>query len=123
MARKPKTLTDEERAQVEALAAYLSQDQIADYLGIGKTTWFAILDRDPDISERYKRGKARAIGKIAQSLIKQAMEGDKVAAMFYLKTQAGWRETQGHDHTSSDGSMTPSVIERVIVRPEGKADE
>lgn len=123
MARKPKTLTDEERAQVEALAAYLSQDQIADYLGIGKTTWFAILDRDPDISERYKRGKARAIGKIAQSLIKQAMEGDKVAAMFYLKTQAGWRETQGHDHTSSDGSMTPSVIERVIVRPESKADE
>lgn len=123
MARKPKTLTDEERAQVEALAAYLSQEQIADYLGIGKTTWFAILDRDPDISERYKRGKARAIGKIAQSLIKQAMDGDKVAAMFYLKTQAGWRETQGHDHTSSDGSMTPSVIERIIVRPEGKANE
>jgi len=123
MARKPKTLTDDERAQVEALAAYLSQEQIADYFGMARNTFAAICEREPDISERYKKGKAKAIGKIAQSLIKQAMDGDKVAAMFYLKTQAGWRETQGYDHTSSDGSMTPSIIERVIVRPESKADE
>ena len=123
MARKPKTLTDEERAQVEALAAYLSQDQIADYFGIGRTTWYAILDRQPEVAEHYKKGKAKAIVAIAQGLIQQARGGDKVAQMFYLKTQAGWRETQGHDHTSSDGSMTPSVIERVIVRPESKADE
>jgi IS30 family transposase len=105
--RPSKKLTDEQRAQVEALAAYLSQEQIADYFGIGKTTWFAMLQRDPDISERYKRGKARAIGAIAQSLIQQARDGDKVAAMFYLKTQAGWRETNHIDHTSSDGTMTP----------------
>ena len=123
MARKARKLDDGEIAQVEALAAYLSQEQIADYFGIGRTTWYAILDRQPKVAEHYKKGKAKAIGKIAQSLIKQAMDGDKVAAMFYLKTQAGWRETQGHDHTSSDGSMTPSIIERVIVRPESKADE
>jgi len=108
--RPPKTLTDEQRAQVEALAAYLTQEQIADYFGIGKTTWFAILEREPDIAERYKRGKARAIGAVAQSLIQQARDGDKVAAMFYLKTQAGWRETAQVDHTSSDGSMTPTTI-------------
>jgi len=108
--RPPKTLTDEQRAQVEALAAYLTQEQIADYFGIGKTTWFAMLDREPEISERYKRGKARAIGAVAQSLIQQARDGDKVAAMFYLKTQAGWRETAQVDHTSSDGSMTPTTI-------------
>jgi len=108
--RRPKTLTDEQRAQVEALAAYLTQEQIADYFGIGKTTWFAMLDREPEISERYKRGKARAIGAVAQSLIQQARDGDKVAAMFYLKTQAGWRETAQVDHTSSDGSMTPTTI-------------
>ena len=109
-------LNDEQRIQVEALAAYLSQEQIADYFGIGKTTWFAILQRDPDISERYKRGKAKAIGAVAQGLLKQAREGDKVAAMFYLKTQAGWRETNQIDHTSSDGSMTPQTVERVIVK-------
>jgi hypothetical protein len=123
MARKARKLDDGEIAQVEALAAYLTQEQIADYFGIGRTTWYAILDRQPEVAEHYKKGKAKAIVAIAQGLIQQARGGDKVAQMFYLKTQAGWRETQGHDHTSSDGSMTPSVIERIIVRPEGKADE
>lgn len=107
MGRKPKTLNDEQRAQVEALAAYLTQEQIADYFGIGRTTWFSILERDPDISERYKRGKARAIGAVAQNLIKKARDGDNACMMFYLKTQAGWRETSHIDHTSSDGTMTP----------------
>jgi hypothetical protein len=110
MGRKPITLTDEQRAQVEALSAYLTQEQIADYFGIGKTTWYAMLDREPDIAERYKRGKAKAIGAIAQSLIQQARDGDKVAAMFYLKTQAGWRETHRLDHTSSDGAFAPTHI-------------
>lgn len=121
--RPRKTLTDEQRAQVEALAAYLTQEQIADYFGIGKTTWFAMLDRDPDLSERYKRGKAKAIGAVAQGLIQQARNGDKVAAMFYLKTQAGWRETNHVDHTSSDGSMTPTAIERIIVKADKATDD
>jgi len=105
--RPAKTLTDEQRAQVEALAAYLTQEQIADYFGIARNTFTAIMEREPDVSERYKRGKAKAIGAIAQSLIQQARDGDKVAAMFYLKTQAGWRETNHIDHSSTDGSMTP----------------
>ena len=52
MARKPKTLTDEERAQVEALAAYLSQEQIADYFGMARNTFAAICEREPDIYAR-----------------------------------------------------------------------
>lgn len=121
--RPPKTLTDEQRAQVEALAAYLTQEQIADYFGIGKTTWFAMLEREPEISERYKRGKAKAIGAVAQSLIQQARDGDKVAAMFYLKTQAGWRETSQVDHTSSDRSMTPKPNEIIIRAPDDAGDD
>jgi len=105
--RKPKQLDDEQRAQVEALAAYLSQDQIADYFGITRPTFAAMIDRDEDISLRYKRGKAKAIGAVAQNLIRKAREGDNACMMFYLKTQAGWRETQQLDHTSSDGTMTP----------------
>jgi len=106
--RKPKQLDDEQRAQVEALAAYLSQDQIADYFGITRPTFAAMIDRDDDISLRYKRGKAKAIGAVAQNLIRKAREGDNACMMFYLKTQAGWRETQAVEHTSPDGSMSPS---------------
>ncbi len=119
MGRKAIELTEEQKAQVEALAAYLTQEQIADYFGIGKTTWFAMMDRDAEIAERYKRGKAKAIGSIAQSLIQQARNGDKVAAMFYLKTQAGWRETTHVDHSNTDGTLKPSVIE-IIAADEGK---
>ena len=110
MGRKPKELTEEQTVQVEALAAYLSQDQIADYFGITRPTFAAMIDRDPEIALRYKRGKAKAIGTVAQGLLQKARAGDTTSAIFYLKTQAGWRETQNLDHKSSDGSMTPQQI-------------
>ena len=50
MARKPIELTDEQRGEIETLGALLNQDQIADYLGIGRTTFHAIMERDPDIA-------------------------------------------------------------------------
>jgi hypothetical protein len=113
------TLTDEQRVQVEALSAYLTAEQIADYFGIGRTTFFAIMAREPDVSERYKRGKAKAVGAVAQNLIKKAREGDNACMMFYLKTQAGWRETQQVDHISSDGSLAPT---RIVIEA-AKADD
>lgn len=92
---KPRTeLTDKQAAQVEALAAYLSKQQIADYLGVSRPTFDAIIERDEVVSLHYKKGKAKAIANVAQGLVKQAIEGNMTAAIFYLKTQAGWKETQ-----------------------------
>ena len=105
MGRKAKELTDEETVQVEALAAYLSQEQMADYFGIGKTTWFAMLERDHEIAERYKRGKAKAIGLVAQGLLQKARNGDTASAIFYLKTQAGWREKVDIEHSGEMRSV------------------
>jgi len=87
------TLTDAQRAEVETLSAVLAAEQIADFLGIGRTTFFALLNRDEDLSERYKRGKARAIGAVAQSLVTKARAGNVTAMIFFLKTQGGWRES------------------------------
>jgi hypothetical protein len=42
MGRPPITLTDDQVVEVETLAALLTQDQIADYLGICRTTFRAI---------------------------------------------------------------------------------
>ena len=80
-------------AEVETLAAVLTAEQVADYFGIGRTTFYALMRRDPEIAARYKKGKARAIGAIAQGLIAKARSGDTVSMIFYLKTQGGWRET------------------------------
>ena len=119
MGRKPKTLDDNQRAELETLAAVLSQEQIADYLGISRTTFQAMVDRDEDISARYKRGKARAIGAIAQSLITEARGGNITAMIFYLKTQAGWREKSEVDLTSSDGSLQPTHIVLTTAKANG----
>ena len=66
------------------MAAVLTADQVADYFGIGRTTFFNMIARDPEIAERYKRGKAKAIGAIAQGLIQKARAGDTASMIFYL---------------------------------------
>ena len=93
MVRSTMQVTQAQAAEVETLAAVLTSAQIADFLGIGRTTFYAILDRDRDLAERYKRGRARAVGAVAQSLITKARAGNVTAMIFYLKTQGGWRET------------------------------
>lgn len=100
-------LDDNQLKQVEKLAGILTSDQLADFLGVARTTFYDIMSRQPEVSERYKKGRAKVIGGVGQNLVQKALSGDNAAMMFYLKTQAGWKETQQVDHTSSDGSMSP----------------
>ena len=95
MSRPFTQLSDAQKAEVETLAAVLTTDQIADFFGIGRRTFYSLMERDDEIAARYKKGKARAIGAIAQTLISKARAGDTTSMIFYLKTQAGWRETAG----------------------------
>ncbi|HSG62110.1 MAG TPA: hypothetical protein VLA24_11840 [Pseudomonadales bacterium] len=90
--RPPVVFDEAQTAQVEALAAVLSKGQMADYFGISENTLREIEERQPEVSEAYKRGKAKAIGNVAKNLISQAQMGNITAAIFYLKTQAGWKE-------------------------------
>lgn len=108
--RPRRELTDDERAQVEALAQYVSQETIADYLGMTRKTFKAILDRDDDLSTRYKRARAATEVKITKSLIMDALAGSKADRMFWLKCQAGWRETTNVEHSNPDGSMKQVVV-------------
>ena len=92
---RPKiTLDAEQIAQVEALGAVLSVEQISNYFGFDKTTFYRLCERQPEVMQRYKKGKAKAIYDIGTSLLSQARKGNTAAMMFYLKTQAGWRETE-----------------------------
>lgn len=117
-------LTEKQISEIETLAVFLTQEQIADYFGISKRTFNNMRERDENINKLYKKGKAKGIAKIANGLFQSAVSGNTAAQMFYLKTQAGWRETQGIDHTSSDGSVTPTKIELVTasVKNDNKAD-
>lgn len=103
-------LTDEQVIQVKALAQYLSKEQIADYLGVARSTFDAILERDEQVFIHYKKGKASAIANVAKGLVQQAIEGNMTAAIFYLKTQAGWRETEiAADDTNAAKPVTVNI--------------
>ena len=109
--RPPVVFDEAQTAQVEALAAVLSKGQMADYFGISENTFREIEERQPEVSEAYKRGKAKAIGNVAKNLISQAQMGNITAAIFYLKTQAGWKEDK-----ESERDLPPI---NVIVRGNG----
>ena len=74
-----------------------------------------ILDIDSKTLRKYYREEldqslAKANATIGGSLFNKAKSGDTAAMMFWLKTRAGFRERQEIDHTSTDGSMTPSQV-------------
>lgn len=100
---EPRVLTDDEIDKVEGLAAVLTVEQLADFFGFSADTFRRICKRQPEVMLRYKKGRAAAIGKVAGGLLKDAIEGDQTARIFYLKTQAGWRETTRQEHTGADG--------------------
>lgn len=87
-------LTDKDRRELETLAAILNQAQIADYLGFSERTLRNIFDRDAEALAAYKRGRAKAIFRVGNGLLEKAVKGDTPSAIFYMKTQAGWSETQ-----------------------------
>jgi hypothetical protein len=98
---------DEQIAQVKALASVLSKGQLADYFGVSENTFREIEKRQPEVSEAYKKGKGNAIASVGSNLINQARNGNVTAAIFYLKTQAGWKESeQTTVSTSPDNTVT-----------------
>jgi len=126
-------LSDDEIALVSKLAGVLTYEQLADLFGIAQRTFDNIRDRQPEVNAAYKRGRAEIIGKVAESLVQDALDGDTTSRIFFLKTQAGWRETAKIDHTSSDGSMSPQkpvdlsnapqeVLDWIIAQDLGDAD-
>ena len=93
------------------------QSVIADIIGIDAKT----------LRKHYRteldHATAQANAAIGGALFNKAKGGDTAAMIFWMKTRAGWRETQVVDNTSSDGSMTPRPTIIEFVAPQVKADE
>ena len=98
MGRARKTLTEDQLRQVEGLASVLTVDQMADYFGMARKTFFRLMERNNEIKTLYKKGRSSVIRDVAKNLIQKAKDGDTVSAIFYLKTQAGWKESDGTDN-------------------------
>ena len=111
-AHKPDPVT---RRQVEAMAAY----------GIPETDIATVVEIDPKTLRRHYRkeldtGHIKANTKVAENLYRKATGDGReavTAAIFWLKTRAGWRETAVHEvRTASDRPLSEWTDEELDQR-------
>lgn len=90
---------DKDRQVVRDMAGNgATQEDIALRLGISVDTMTKYYGKD------WQLGKIETKNEIAGALVKAAKEGCATRQIFYLKTQAGWKETTAHEHTGKDGN-------------------
>ncbi len=87
-------LTPQQIIELQALAAVLTKSQVADYFDICENTLREIEKRQPEVSAAYKKGRVKQCASMGSNLIQLAKSGNVAANIFYLKTQAGWKETE-----------------------------
>ena len=96
--RPPYLKKDDDAKLVEALTiAGVTQTLVAQIVKISEPTLRKNFRKELDTS------KARANAIISQALFKKAKDGNVVAQIFWLKTQAGWKEKNYHELTGKDG--------------------
>lgn len=109
--------TDEQRELVVSLVCCgIPHDVISEVIGIARNTL------EKYFREELDHGKAVANAKVAGTLFKMATSGDSPASTFFwLKTQAGWRETNHHELTVSTDleKLTPDE-RRELIREQQK---
>ena len=114
MPPKKRELTDDEISQVGRLAAVLRIGDIADFLGIDERTLHRRMKDDERIMSAYKKGRQQAIAAIGSTLLQKARDGNLTAMIFYLKTQARWRETYRMENIDV-GKLTDEELEAIIL--------
>ena len=98
MITKPKIHID--LKQVESLAANgLTQEQIAAALGISESTLHKRKQENTEFTAAIKRGKAKGIALVTNKLMESIKNGNMTGMIFFLKTQAGWKETNVQEHS------------------------
>ena len=109
MITKPKIHID--LKQVESLAANgLTHEQIAAALGISESTLTKRKRESADFTDAIKRGKAKGIAVVTNKLMESIKGGNMTGMIFFLKTQAGWKETNVQEHTGANGTaLIPSA--------------
>lgn len=110
MANKAHVPTAQNRQQIQTMAGFgLPQDRIARIIGLS----------EPTLRKHYREeldlGTDKANLLVAQSLFdkatSKAVTGPTVAAaIFWLKTRAGWKETSTHEHTGPGGGAIQITI-------------
>ena len=97
--------TDDERKRIRMYAGLgITQEQIATLIGKCVDTLAAHCREDLDA------GAAEAKAKVGGAIVKAALGGNMTAAIFYAKTQMGWKETNVTEHSGSVKTVTEVLL-------------
>ena len=88
------------------------QSVIADILGIDDKTL------RKHYREELDQARAKANATIGGALFNKAKGGDTAAMIFWMKTQAGWRETNRVEVTDADGNPLPAQQVTIFALPD-----
>ena len=108
---------------IERMSQGFSKTAVAGFLQIARSTFYQWEEDHPEFSDAVKIGEAARTFKLEQDLL-AAPDGPTVTSrIFALKNAAPeeWKDKREHDHTSSDGSMRPQVIQFVAAGENGEA--
>ncbi len=108
------TLSEEQINQLEVVSAFLTFTQVADFFGMAESTLRRIRAANQAVERAYKKGLATAIVEVGSTLLAKAKSGNIGAICFYLKTRAGWRETEKIELSGSIGRPSNKDIEDSI---------
>ena len=96
-------------------------------IGVSRQTVYAWAEERREFSDALEEARAASAAwwEDQARITATTGEGNSPMVIFGLKNRvaAEWREKQEVDHQSSDGSMTPKVIERRVIRPKHSEDE
>ena len=121
MITKPKIQID--LKQVESLAANgLTQEQIASALGISESTLTKRKKENTDFTDAIKRGKAKGIALVTNKLMESIKGGNMTGMIFFLKTQAGWKETNVQEVKMADEPIAKVTIEVISANAKDSSD-
>lgn len=111
--------TEQTKKIVLNMAAFsIPRDRIADVIGICEKTLYK------HYREELNTSHTNALAQVASTLYQTATDrkhpSHVTAAIFYLKTQGGWKETMRHELSlTDDGEKRPDLIIEYIDAPDG----
>lgn len=89
----------------------LTDEQIANNLGISKTTFYKFKDEHSELSELLKKGKEVVDYQVENALLQSALKGNVTAQIYWLNNRKSkqWRNKQDVDISNNGMSLAEAI--------------
>lgn len=96
----------------------LTNEQIADNLNIGKTTFYKLLKEHSELSELLKKGKENIDYQVENALLQNALNGNITAQIFWLKNRkpTKWKDKIEQEQENENNNNNLNNAKEILVK-------